>query len=227
MKPKPSTVSAPHENNDAPHSKTSEDIALDKQILRSQIRPQRLIAKNARTAAEHEQMAQQYRDHILSLIPKDAQAQTIAAYLPTASEPPITAALHELHARGHRILVPVVRPARTLAWVVWDPHVEHPLNGLGIAEPGGEEYDTQAFVAADLRLVPALAYARNGRRLGQGGGYYDRIIPTLSADKLRESTVGVVFSHEVLESIPYDEWDAVLPRVLTENGIEPLGDSAL
>ena len=76
-------------------------------------------------------------------------------------------------------------------------------------------------------MTPALAYARNGRRLGQGGGYYDRIIPTLSADKLRESTVGVVFSHEVLESIPYDEWDAVLPRVLTENGIEPLGDSAL
>ena len=123
--------------------------------------------------------------------------------------------------------MPVVRPARTLAWVVWDPHVEHPLNGLGIAEPEGEEYDTQAFVAADLRLVPALAYARNGRRLGQGGGYYDRIIPALSADKLRESTVGVVFSHEVLESIPYDEWDAVLPRVLTESGIEPLGDSAL
>ena len=172
MKPEPSTLSTPHKSNDAPHGKTPEDTALDKQILRSQIRPQRLIAKNARTAAEHEQMAQQYRDHILSLIPKDAQAQTIAAYLPTASEPPITAALHDLHARGHRILVPVVRPARTLAWVVWDPHVEHPLNGLGIAEPEGEEYDTQAFVAADLRLVPALAYARNGRRLGQGGGYY-------------------------------------------------------
>lgn len=147
MKPEPSTLSTPHKSNDVSHSKTPEDIALDKQILRSQIRPQRLIAKNARTAAEHEQMKQQYRDHILSLIPKDAQAQTIAAYLPTASEPPITAALHDLHARGHRILVPVVRPARTLAWVVWNPHVEHPLNGLGIAEPEGEEYDTQAFVA--------------------------------------------------------------------------------
>ncbi len=82
MKPEPSTVSAPHESNDVSHSKTSEDIALDKQILRSQIRPQRLITKNARTAAEHEQMAQQYRDHILSLIPKDAQAQTIAARAP-------------------------------------------------------------------------------------------------------------------------------------------------
>lgn len=45
MKPEPSTVSAPHESNDALHSKTSEDIALNKQILRSQIRPQRLIAK--------------------------------------------------------------------------------------------------------------------------------------------------------------------------------------
>ena len=73
MKPEPSTLSTPHKSNDAPHGKTPEDIALDKQILRSQIRPQRLIAKNARTAAEHEQMKQQYRDHILSLIPKDAR----------------------------------------------------------------------------------------------------------------------------------------------------------
>jgi len=111
MKPEPSTLSTPHKSNDVSHSKTPEDIALDKQILRSQIRPQRLIAKNARTAAEHEQMKQQYRDHILSLIPKDAQAQTIAAYLPTASEPPITAALHDLHAHAHPTPVPRARPA--------------------------------------------------------------------------------------------------------------------
>ena len=45
MKPEPSTLSTPHKSNDVSHSKTPEDIALDKQILRSQIRPQRLIAK--------------------------------------------------------------------------------------------------------------------------------------------------------------------------------------
>jgi len=207
---------------------SADDISLDKDILRSQIRPRRLTARSHRDEHGQQQLADLFAHHILEAVAQRTHSPgTIAAYLPTKSEPPIIQALNALHEQGHRILVPVVRPGRKLAWVHWDPAVEHPLNPMGIPEPEGEEYDTQAFVAADLRLVPALAYARNGRRLGQGGGYYDRIIPTLSADKLRESTVGVVFSHEVLESIPYDEWDAVLPRVLTENGIEPLGDSAL
>ncbi len=80
--------------------------------------------------------------------------------------------------------MPVVRPGRKLAWVHWDPTVEHPLSPMGIPEPEGEEQDTQAFIDADLRLIPALAFDAGGHRLGQGGGYYDRIIPLLSDQQL-------------------------------------------
>ena len=171
-----------------------EDIALDKQVLRAQIRPRRLINRSNRAEAGQADYARRYREGIYSLIPRTGEKLTIAAYLPTAAEPPITDALQQLHHDGHRILVPVVRPGRQLAW--------------------------------DLRLVPALAYGRNGRRLGQGGGYYDRLLPRLSEQALRETTVGVVFADEVLDSIPYDTWDGVLYRVLTENGVHPLGEHA-
>ena len=97
---------------------------------------------------------------------------------------------------------------------------------MGIAEPEGDAEGPHAFTAADLRLVPALAYGRKGRRLGQGGGYYDRLLPRLSEQALRETTVGVVFADEVLDSIPYDTWDGVLYQVLTENGVHPLGEHA-
>lgn len=204
-------------------SNSAEDIALDKNILRSQIRPQRLIARSNRGDMGQTHMAQRYTQGMLSLIPADAHSLTVAAYLPTASEPPITEGLSELHRAGHRILVPLVRPARTLTWVQWDPQVDHPLNGMGIAEPVGEELDTQAFTTADLRLIPALAYGRNGRRLGQGGGYYDRIIPLIGKQEHKRASVGVAFSHEIFETIPYDIWDAVLPRVLTEEGVHSLG----
>ena len=60
----------------------------------------------------------------------------------------------------------------------------------------------------------------------EGGGYYDRLLPRLSEQTLRETTVSVVFADEVLDSIPYDTWDGVLYRVLTENGVHSLGEHA-
>ena len=100
MKPEPSTLSTPHKSNDVSHSKTPEDIALDKQILRSQIRPQRLIAKNARTAAEHEQMTQQYRPYSFA----DPQGRAGANYRGVPA--------HRLRTAYHRS---ASRPARARA----------------------------------------------------------------------------------------------------------------
>ena len=205
-------------NSDAGAS--ADDISLDKDILRSQIRPRRLTARSHRGKHGQQQLADLFTRHILEAVTQRTYSPgTIAAYLPTKSEPPIIEALNALHQQGHRILVPVVRPGRKLAWVRWDPTIEHPLSPMGIPEPEGEEQDEQAFVNADVRLIPALAFDAGGHRLGQGGGYYDRLIPLLSAQQLQEQTIGVVFANEIYEAIPYDRWDAILPVILTEEGI--------
>lgn len=205
-------------NSDAGAS--PDDISLDKDILRSQIRPRRLTARSHRGERGQQQMQELFTAHILEAVAQRLHSPgTIAAYLPTKSEPPIIEALTRLHKDGHRILVPVVRPGRKLAWVHWDPAVEHPLSPMGIPEPEGEEQDERAFVDADLRLIPALAFDAGGHRLGQGGSYYDRIIPLLSDQQLEEQSIGIVFSDEIYEAIPYDQWDAILPVILTEQGI--------
>ena len=205
-------------NSDAGAS--ANDISLDKDILRSQIRPRRLTARSHRGEHGQQQMQELFTTHILEAVAQRVHSPgTIAAYLPTKSEPPIIEALTRLHKDGHRILVPVVRPGRKLAWVHWDPAVEHPLSPMGIPEPEGEEQDERAFVDADLRLIPALAFDAGGHRLGQGGGYYDRVIPLLSTQQLEEQSIGVVFADEIYEAIPYGQWDAILPVLLTEQGI--------
>ena len=202
------------------NSASPDDISLHKDILRSQISPRRLTARSHRGERGQQQMQELFTAHILEAVAQRLHSPgTIAAYLPTKSEPPIIEALTRLHKDGHRILVPVVRPGRKLAWVHWDPAVEHPLSPMGIPEPEGEEQDERAFVDADLRLIPALAFDAGGHRLGQGGGYYDRIIPLLSAQQLEEQSIGIVFSDEIYEAVPYDQWDAILPVILTEQGI--------
>lgn len=149
---------------------------------------------------------------------------TLAAFLPLSSEPPLLPALSQAVDEGHRVLVPVVRPQRQLAWVEWHPQVEHTVNSLGIVEPVGEYLGSEAFVQASLRLVPALAYDVAGRRLGQGGGYYDRLFEQLGPLAQDPSTVGVVFEREILDGLPVDSWDARLRFVATEKSLHRLGD---
>lgn len=149
---------------------------------------------------------------------------TIAAFLPLPTEPPLLPALTRAVAEGYRVLVPVVRPQRQLAWVEWHPQVEHTVNSLGIVEPVGEYLGSEAFLQADLRLVPALAYDVAGRRLGQGGGYYDRLFEQLGPLAQDPSTVGVVFEREILDALPADSWDARLRFVATEQALHRLGN---
>lgn len=146
---------------------SAEDISLDKNILRSQIRPRRLIARSERGPAGQQRVRDLFTENILREVRERLHSRYGCRVPAHPSEPPITEALTHLHEAGHRIIVPVVRPRRTLAWVEWDPTVDHPCSPMGIPEPEGEERDVQAFVEADVRLIPALAYDAAGHRLGQ------------------------------------------------------------
>lgn len=165
-----------------------------------------------------------FTGHLCTLWDSLPAGSTIAGFLPLATEPPISDGLTLAHQAGHRVIVPVVLPQRQLAWVQWNPKTPLTVNALGIAEPQGERLGPEAFIDAHLRLIPALAYDVHGHRLGQGGGYYDRLLGLLPAHALNNtSTLGVVFAHEILDGLPYASWDATLRHVLTEYGPMQLG----
>lgn len=65
-------------------------------------------------------------------------------------------------------------------------------------------------------LVPGLAFGVDwGSRLGRGKGYYDRI---LGHPGFRGSPVGVAFQIQLLDSVPCEQHDILLPRIVTEAG---------
>lgn len=171
----------------------------------------------------HNLMIEALTGHLCRLWESLPEGSTIAAFLPLPTEPPILDGLACAHRAGHRVFVPVVLPQGQLAWVLWSPAAPLATNALGISEPQGERLGPEAFLDADIRLVPALAYDIQGNRLGQGGGYYDRLLELLPAQELDASTLGVVFSREILDGLPHAEWDATLSYALTEHGVQQLG----
>lgn len=75
----------------------------------------------------------------------------------------------------------------------------------------------------DLAIVPLIAYDNTGNRLGYGGGYYDRYLPKLRADAF---VVGLAFSNQLVENLPFEEHDNKLDYIITVKYIEnkPFGN---
>ncbi len=62
----------------------------------------------------------------------------------------------------------------------------------------------------DLVLVPGVAFDKQGRRMGFGGGYYDLFLPTTTA--LR---VGVTYDECLTDALPYADHDQRMDWIVT------------
>jgi 5-formyltetrahydrofolate cyclo-ligase len=84
--------------------------------------------------------------------------------------------------------------------------------GWDLREPG----PNALLVAPDdihLVLVPGIAFDRTGRRLGRGGGWYDRLLARLPASACR---VGVFFGNQELAEVEAESHDHGLDLIVTE-----------
>ena len=66
----------------------------------------------------------------------------------------------------------------------------------------------------DVIIVPALAFDKNGFRLGYGGGYYDRYLSGVSA-----FTVGIMRERLMRDELPVEPHDIAVNCVITEERV--------
>ncbi len=145
-------------------------IALRARLLTAR----RSLSDEARSSA-----AAQLQDQTLALV-RRTSARTVAAYVPTGSEPGGPSLPHLLAAAlppGGHLLLPVLLPDNDLDWAVFTGELKPASRGLH--EPTGPRLGPEAIRTADLLLVPALAVADDGTRMGRGGGSYDRALSRL------------------------------------------------
>ncbi len=125
-------------------------------------------------------------------------ASCILTYLAFRNEPDLSLLFDLLP--DARWFVPRVATGRRLVLHPYDPDrlVRH---RFGILEPTTDLPVVDPAVL-DVALVPGMAFDRRGGRLGFGGGYYDRFLPTTPA--LR---VGIAFDQCLAEKLPCSEHD--------------------
>jgi 5-formyltetrahydrofolate cyclo-ligase len=64
----------------------------------------------------------------------------------------------------------------------------------------------------DVVVVPGLAFTPEGRRLGQGGGHFDRFLARLRGNCLR---IGVAFAEQLVADLPTSPHDIAVNVVIT------------
>ncbi len=185
------------------------DIQTDKKRLRGEAFARReALTANTRTAAAEAIAARPF--------PLAVPAGTIVSgFMPMKTEIDPLPLMRKLEGRGVRLALPVLvgrgRPLVMRAWTFGEPLSE---GVWGIREPEPEADE----VAPDILLVPLLAFDRAGGRIGYGGGYYDRTIAALRAEKA-VIAVGIAFAAQEVAQVPVGAGDARLDLVLTEREV--------
>lgn len=173
--------------------------SADKVGLRAEFSARRRLT----SAAQLEVARAQVRAHVL----RRRAWSAVAAYLPMRTEPGSTQLLDELHRRGVRVIVPIVLADRDLDWASY---------------PAGEVLGVEAIATVDAVLVPALAVARDGTRLGRGGGSYDRALRRVRSGV---PLIALLFDTELVDALPHDRWDVAVSAAVTPSGWHTIGES--
>jgi 5-formyltetrahydrofolate cyclo-ligase len=169
-----------------------------------------LLARRAALSAEERAAAgHALRDAILGL-PEISMAGAIAAYVSIGSEPATSGLIFALWKRGSYVLLPVLRDDNDLEWASYEGPDSLAPAGRGLLQPTEPSRGVTGIASADVVLVPALAADRSGRRLGRGGGSYDRALERVGPAVL---TVALLYDHELLDEIPAGPHDMAVRAV--------------
>lgn len=140
--------------------------------------------------------------------PEFAAARRVLLYFGVGTEidtaPVIAAAL----SLGKDVALPrVTGPGLMEARRVTEPSKLVP-GAFGIPEPG-EDCELMPPDSFDLILVPGAAFSPDGRRLGRGGGFYDRYLPKTAGVK-----AALVRGIQLTEDVPTAEHDIKMDIII-------------
>ena len=187
----------------------SDDLNAQKQAARRAARQQLAQISPQEFSAIGEAMWQ-----TLQAQPAWQNAESVFCFVGALHEPDTMPILQGALSAGKQLLVPRIAGPGQMQLVPLQSLEQLQPGAFGILEPGQALPAVPAGSGVQLAVLPCLAAARSGARLGHGGGYYDRFLANYSGRRL-------ILCPEALlaQSLPTGPLDEPAQAVLTEKAL--------
>ena len=153
-------------------------------------------------------------DRIFQFLKKEGiKAKLVGGYYPYYFEVDTLDILKNLIRKKYEISLPRISKNNVMNFYKWSFNEPLLINNYGIPEPQEE-----TIVYPDILIVPLVAFDDHLNRLGYGGGYYDRYIAKVLKKK-EVITIGLGYSFQKIQKLPYNKNDIKLNYIITEKKI--------
>jgi 5-formyltetrahydrofolate cyclo-ligase len=184
-------------------------------VQKKEIR-QRIIAQREQLLADTRTTYSAAITARLLQLPEYQQSDTVLGYMNFGAEFASELWVERALAEGKRLALPKVNHHTGQLDLYWVDDLENQLaEGLwGIREPVVERCERLGSPNdVEFALLPGVAFARDGARLGYGRGFYDKLLSNMTQ---RPVLAAAAFSLQVVEFIPLEATDVRVDWLVTE-----------
>ena len=191
---------------------TSNELKRAKRAVRRRVLSARDELSAAELAAAGEAVAE-----VIASMPEVRPGANVLSFWAFGSEVPTSPIHRRLWAGGATVALPRIVEGDLRVLVYRDGDPLSPTS-FGAMEPALDAETLDPSIL-DVILTPGVAFDREGRRVGYGGGFYDRLFPT-APGALR---VGIAHDLQVVEEpLPAGHFDLLVHAICTPSGLRRL-----
>lgn len=182
-------------------------MIVDKQKYRKQVQQQ--ISQLSEETYEK-------RSHMihnkLLMEPSIMEGKTIALTISVFPEVDTWKLIEQLWVRGKRVVVPkCLHKVKAMDFYELTSFQQLRSAPMGLFEPDENLTKKWSNTDIDVCIVPGIVFDRRGYRIGYGGGYYDRFLPSFIG-----KTISIAFHEQLVEEVPFEAHDIAIETLITD-----------
>jgi 5-formyltetrahydrofolate cyclo-ligase len=186
------------------------DLQAEKKALRSKI-----IADRRKLTDNYRQRASNRMMTVFCALPDFKEPRKVLCYASMADEVQIRPLMEKWLSLGVTVALPHITGKGQMEAVSFTDFDSLVKGEYGILTPDLEKGEVIPPEELDLIIVPGIAFDTRGERLGMGGGFYDAYL----ARATKAKRIALAFSCQLVASVPMEEHDALVHKIITEQGI--------
>ncbi|MFA6903103.1 MAG: 5-formyltetrahydrofolate cyclo-ligase [Gallionellaceae bacterium] len=199
---------------------------MSTQTMKQGLRQSIIAARQKLAAAERVEYSREITLRLLNLAAYK-EAVSVLGYMSFGAEFSTGLFVQQALQDGKQVLLPKVdRGTRQLELFRIRDLLQDVAPGLwDIPEPLPDRCERMDVAERlDLILLPGVAFARDGSRLGYGGGFYDKLLERISLNAasaltVQPALVAAAYSMQLVNDIPQEATDRKVEWLVTENEV--------